>query len=306
MTEHHGHQHASDDAAHGPASRDAALAELLDLDAAVLHSYWTDALSWATSAATGTVSRILDLGAGSGTAAIALAQQFDEAEVIAIDVSAEMLRRIRSKARELGLRDRVRTALADLDVGWPEIDLVDLTWASMSLHHLTDVPRVLADLYAATRPGGLVAVAEFAEPIRFLPHEVGLGRAGLEERFLDAVHTERAHSGPTLSADWSSPLATAGFTVFGERTFTIEITAPFPPGTAQYALSWLRRMRSGLADRLAPEDLETLTALIDGGGLESVVLRGDLRPRGSRTVTLARRPSAAVSSPMFACPTQAC
>jgi SAM-dependent methyltransferase len=302
MREHHDHhgnhpgsdhvldEHAHDDHAQDGAA-DAALAELLDLDGEVLRSYWTDVLTWVRRAATSTGrGRILDLGAGSGVGTIALAQRFDGAEVVAVDSSQEMLRRIRVKALDHGLAPRVRTVRADLNVGWPAIDPIDVTWASMSLHHLTDPDRVLRDVFAATRPGGLMAVAEMAEPLRFLPHDLGIGRPGLEARCLDGLRNDHAHSLPDLGSEWSPRLETAGFAVLSERTITIERNPPHQPATARYAQRWLRRLRSGLMHRLADDDVKTLAILIDGDGPESLQQRDDLQLRGVRTVTLARRP----------------
>lgn len=284
MADHHGAAHDDESQAH--------LAELLDLDAEVLCAYWTDALSWVRRAATGTARvRILDLGAGSGTGTIPLAQRFGDAEVIAVDTSEEMLRRIRVKALDLGLAGRVRTVRADLDVVWPAFEPIDLTWASMSLHHLTDPDEVLGQLFTTMRSGGLVAVAEFSEHLRFLPHDLGFGRPGLEERCLAALSEEHAHSLPELGSDWSSRLQAAGFTLVAERVFAIELD-PRHAGdsAARYAQRWLGRLRSGAADQLADEDLETLGALLDGDGPQSLTQRRDLQIRGCRTVTLARRP----------------
>jgi ubiquinone/menaquinone biosynthesis C-methylase UbiE len=280
------HEHPAHDG-----TADAGLAELLDLDGDVLRSYWTDALTWVRHAATGSGrARILDLGAGTGTGTIALAQRFGGAEVIAVDVSEEMLSRIRVKALDEGLAHRIRTVQADLNVAWPAIDPVDITWASMSLHHMANPDRVLGDVFATTRPRGLVAVAEIAEPLRFLPHDVGFGRPGFEDRCLDALGKEHAQSVPQLGSEWAPRLEAAGFTVLSERTFAIELNAPHPTGTARYAQLWFRRLNSALAHLLAHEDLQTLATLIDGDGPESLQQRGDLQVRGSRTVTLARRP----------------
>jgi ubiquinone/menaquinone biosynthesis C-methylase UbiE len=290
MSHHHGHQHDTERPTDNGATA-AALVQLLDLDGMALHSYWTDALTWVQRAAAGTsFERILDLGAGTGNGAIALAQRFPSAEVIAVDSAEDMLKRIRDKAASVGLADRIRTVQADLDVRWPEVDSVDVTWASMSMHHLSDPDRALGQVYASTRPGGLVAVAEFAEPLRFLPHDIGLGRPGLEERCLAALATEHAQSLPDLGSDWSSRLAAAGFMLVSERTFTIELNPPIGSVAARYAQCWLQRLRSGFGEQLAADDLETLGILVDGDGPESVQHRDDLQIRGSRTVTLARRP----------------
>src|SRR5206468_4917243 len=113
-------------------------------------------LDW-LSAEAGEPARILDVGAGTGVGSVALAQRFPAAEVIALDSSEEMLEHLAAKAAATGTADRVQPMLADLDAGWPAVDDVDLAWASLSLHHLADPDRVLADLLVAMRPGGLVA-----------------------------------------------------------------------------------------------------------------------------------------------------
>ncbi len=265
-----------------------AFAELLDLDGEVLRPFWTDVLTRVHDAAPA-AGRVVDLGAGSGVGTIALAQLFTDAEIIAVDAAEEMLRRIRARAVRLGLDQRVRTIVADLDRPWPIGDPVDVTWASLSLHHLADPDRVLGDVFAATRPGGLVAVIEMNEPLRVLPHDVGFGRPGLEERCLVAMGAEHARALPELGSDWGPRLEAAGFTLISDQTITIDEPRPATPGTARYAQLWLERLRSHLASQLTSEDLDTLAVLIDGDGPGSVRHRDDLQIRGSRTLALARR-----------------
>ena len=201
-----------------------------------------------------------------------------------------MLSRVRDKAVDLGLAPKVRTVHADLDEPWPALEPLDVTWASLSLHHLADPDRVLRDVFTATRPGGLIAVAEMNEPIRFLPDDIGVGQPGLEARCLAALTQLHAHALPELGSHWAPRLAAAGFTVVSEQTLTIAVDPPYPPGTARYAQLWLQRMRTRLADQLAPADLTALDTLLDGVGSETILDRTDLRIRGSRTLTVAQRP----------------
>ncbi|MDT5026705.1 MAG: hypothetical protein QOE61_3131, partial [Micromonosporaceae bacterium] len=70
------------------------LAEMLDLDADVLHEYHRDVITWVGSV-TPDRPRIIDLGAGTGTGALALARQLPDAEVVAVDVSEPMLEHLR-------------------------------------------------------------------------------------------------------------------------------------------------------------------------------------------------------------------
>ena len=103
------------------------MAELLDLDAEVLHAYLSDVIGWVGGLAAGQPRRIADLGAGTGTGTFALLRHFRAADAVAVDVSAPMLDRLQAKARELGVADRIRTVQADLDAGWP--DLGPATWS---------------------------------------------------------------------------------------------------------------------------------------------------------------------------------
>ncbi|HJY70633.1 MAG TPA: class I SAM-dependent methyltransferase, partial [Streptosporangiaceae bacterium] len=158
---HHSHDHHTDSSADDWS----AMADLLDLDGEVLHAYLSEAIAWVYQVAAGRpVRRILDVGSGTGNGALALAGQFPGAEVIAVDESGDLLARLRAKARERGLDDRVQTVEADLDRAWPAVGLVDLTWTSMALHHLADPDRALREIFAATRPGGLLALAESTAP----------------------------------------------------------------------------------------------------------------------------------------------
>ncbi|HEX2806107.1 MAG TPA: methyltransferase [Kineosporiaceae bacterium] len=266
------------------------MAELLDLDAEVLHSYLSEVTAWIqdlTSAES--PRRILDLGSGTGTGTFALLQRFPGAEAVALDLSAPLLHHLRDKARVLGVADRIRTMQVDLDAAWPAIDPVDLIWAASSLHHLTDPDRVLSDVFAALRPGGLLVVAEMDSFPRFLPDDLQLGRAGLETRIHAVLAEAHARELPNLGCDWGSRLSRAGFTVQAERSFPIVLTAPLPAAAGRYARASLQRIRSHLDTRISADDLATLDTLLDDGGPDGVLHRDDLSVRTTRTVWAARR-----------------
>ena len=291
MTSQHTHSAHVHDHAASSGSPDDTMTDLLDLDGEVLHDYWSAALNWVKSAAAGTGrTRLLDLGAGTGTGALGLAELFPAAEVIAVDIEPGSLARLRDKALVLGLAGRVRAVEADLDAGWPDLGTLDLTWASMSLHHLADPGRVLGDALTATRPGGLIAVAEFAEPLRFLPSDLGFGQPGFEERLVERLGHAHAEAMPTLGSAWAPRLADAGWDVIGERQFPVDLNPPTHPRAAEYARAWFTRLSHGFTDQLEPDDQATLTALLDSGGPGPLSHRVDLHIRGTRTITLARHP----------------
>jgi len=268
---------------------------MLDLEAEVLQDYWHDALSWIQGAADGAPrERLLDLGAGTGAGALGLAQRFAGAEVVAVDLAPESLRRLHAKALELGLASRVTGVEVDLDAGWPDLGTFDLTLASMSLHHMADPARVLRDVLAATRPGGLIAVAEFAEPLRFLPDDPGIGSFGFEDRLIETVSAALREEMPTLGSAWAPHLTEAGWTVLEEREFNIDQNPPAHPSANRYARAWFTRLSNAKADSLDPQDRATLATLLADDGENSVLHRKDLHIRGSRTMTLAVAPGQVV------------
>src|ERR1700728_2849690 len=95
------------------------MADLLDLDAEVLSEYHHEVAEWVTANLTER-TRVIDVGAGTGTGTLVLARQLPDAEVIALDVDEEMLQHIQDKARAAGLADRIRTVQGDLHQGWPD------------------------------------------------------------------------------------------------------------------------------------------------------------------------------------------
>ncbi len=280
---YHGQPHVHEGA--GPT----ALAQLLDLDASVLHSYLFDVTTWVRGFAAGRPRRrVLDLGAGTGAGTIALAQRFSGADVIAVDVSEDMLTRVRAKAFFGGFAQRIRTVQADLNVHWPAIEPVDVAWAASSLHELADPERVLRDIFTAINPDGLLAVAEMGAPPRFLPDDIGLGRPGLESRCHDVLNQVQANGEP--HPDWGPFLARTGFELLAKRTFDIRRAAPHQMAAGRYARAYLQRIRPVIEARIAPDDLAILDILLAGDGPESLLHRNDLIVRGSRTGWVARRP----------------
>ncbi len=276
-----GHRHAP----HGE-SDDAELAEILDLDAEVLHDYLDAVLDWVAGATGGAVERVVDLGAGSGTGTVALARRFPDAEVVAVDASSTMLGRLREAAATAGVAERVRTEQADLSAGWPDLSELDLVWAALSLHHVGEPEKLLGQVLRALRPGGLLVVTEMAGPVRVLPDDLGLGRPELEARCHAALDGQPAPF--DRYPDWDAALARAGFAAVERRSFSL--TPPRPePATGRYARALLARLRSGLAEDLDAEDRTTLDLLLDDAGSSSLLRRTDLTVRGHRTGWLARR-----------------
>jgi SAM-dependent methyltransferase len=262
-------------------------AEILELDAEVLAEHTASITAWLPLGAS--PRQIVDLGCGTGAGTFALLARFPDAHVTAVDSSADLLHRLREKARGHGVADRVRTVQADLDSTWPELGEPDLVWASASLHHMADPDRILRQVRDTLGPGGLFTVVELAGFPRFLPDDAPEFRPGLEKRCHAASERRLAEHMPHRGADWGAKLTGAGFTLEGERTLTVDVAHSRSGAVGRYALSGLRRMREAVADALTTEDLAALDELLDTSSRRSILRRDDLALRTERTVWAARR-----------------
>lgn len=112
------------------------------------------------------VERVLDLGCGTGGSTIVLAQDTG-AHVTAVDIHPPFLAILESRARELGLADRITTVAADMA---DEASLgagFDLIWAEGSAYSI-GFENALRRWRPLLRPGGCLVVTELvcfvAEP----------------------------------------------------------------------------------------------------------------------------------------------
>ncbi len=100
------------------------------------------------------VTRVLDLGCGDGEVFARVLEVHPGAQVVAVDFSAEMLRRVRLRSR-----DDVRVTIVEHDLdaalpdGWGTFDLVVSAFA---IHHLADARKqgLFGEVRDRLRPGG--------------------------------------------------------------------------------------------------------------------------------------------------------
>ena len=104
-------------------------------------------------------SRVLDVGCGVGTTAVAIARDYG-AQVAAVDIAPLMLERAAANVCAAGVADRVTVApgdILDLDHGDNEFDVVIAEAVTM----FVDRSRAAAELARVAKPGGRVLATEF-------------------------------------------------------------------------------------------------------------------------------------------------
>lgn len=110
-------------------------------------------------AAPGGADACVDLGAGTGFVALALAPLVDS--VLAVDISPAMAESLAARATQAGL-ENVLTEVADLRTLRRPDASADLVVSSYALHHLRDEDKRVLAAEAARwlRPGGRIVIAD--------------------------------------------------------------------------------------------------------------------------------------------------
>lgn len=100
---------------------------------------------------------LLDLGCGPGIVSAALAP--DVREVVAYDLTPQMLDKAREKCRKAGLKN-VRFELGRAEQLPFEAESFECVVTRLTIHHFLDPRRVMNEVVRVTRPGGKVVVAD--------------------------------------------------------------------------------------------------------------------------------------------------
>ncbi|MBI4300482.1 MAG: class I SAM-dependent methyltransferase [Chloroflexi bacterium] len=137
---------------------------------------------------------VLDVGAGSGYFSLAIAQKLKQGKVICLDLSKEMLQRLRQLANKRGLADKVQMLEGSASRIMLDDGVVDVAIANGVFHELVDPAVVLQEMVRVLRPGGAIIVTDFradtwigrrvASAHRSEDHGP-FGRQELEKLFLD-------------------------------------------------------------------------------------------------------------------------
>jgi SAM-dependent methyltransferase len=126
-------------------------------------------------------ARVLDIGTGTGAAALELANRYPDAEVVGIDVSPEMVAQAGAKATDLS--SRAQFLVADI-ASFEDKDGFDLIT-------MVNMPPFFDRVVALLRPGGfIVNASSYGSRTPFFTPP-GLLKRGFERRSLRTIATGR-------------------------------------------------------------------------------------------------------------------
>ena len=103
--------------------------------------------------------KLLDVGAGSGTITASLAKYLPEGQIVATDISGEVLGRAKAHAEKIGAHNIAFKEANIFELPFPTASF-NVTHASQVLCHLDRPHEALAEMVRVTKPGGIVAIRE--------------------------------------------------------------------------------------------------------------------------------------------------
>jgi ubiquinone/menaquinone biosynthesis C-methylase UbiE len=179
-------------------------------------------------------ARVLDLGCGAGHVSFHVASAV--AQVIAYDLSQQMLDVVAAAASERGLDNvsTVRGAAESLPFDDAEFDFV---FSRYSAHHWSDLGLALREVRRVLKPGGLAAFIDVMSP-----------GSPLLDTYLQSVEVLRdtSHVRDYSAGEWLRHVSEAGLFTRSHSRQRLHL---------EYS-SWVERMRTPQAMRVAIRDLQ--------------------------------------------------
>jgi ubiquinone/menaquinone biosynthesis C-methylase UbiE len=154
----------------------------------------------------------LDIATGAGHTAAAFAPHV--AQVIASDITGEMLEEARKLAAAKGLAN-METATADAEALPFEDERFDLVTCRIAAHHFPDVPRFVAEVRRVLKPGGTFALVDNISPDAVSTpgfSEAELAEAAAAYNAFEKLR-DPSHGRCLAAAEWREVVSTAGFGV---------------------------------------------------------------------------------------------
>jgi len=148
--------------------------------------------------------KILDIGTGTGEWAMAMADEFPDAEVIGTDIA-----KIQPSAAPLNVYFEIDDAEEDGGWTWPENEFNLVHFRSLA-GAFTDWSHIYRESFRVLKPGGWVEVIDFDNHSAFLSY---FGPESAVFPFLDALNDAMKESGRVRNGEHCNPelLTKAGF-----------------------------------------------------------------------------------------------
>ncbi|WP_416261744.1 class I SAM-dependent methyltransferase [Gibbsiella quercinecans] len=197
-------------------------------------------------------ARVLDLGCGAGHASFTAAAS--AAQVVAYDLSAQMLEVVRQAAAEKGLGNIVQQQGVAESLPFDDASF-DIVISRYSAHHWHDVGQALREVKRVLKPGGKVVLMDVVSP----------GHPLLDV-YLQTVEVLRdtSHVRDYAPGEWLSMFTEAGLTINGVTADRLLLEFS----------SWVARMRT-------PEHFVTAIRALQQGASQEVMNHFAIQPDGS-------------------------
>ena len=109
---------------------------------------------------------VLEVGSGPGRLAARLAELAPGVQLTGVDISPEMVERANSLAANSGVAGRVEFRVGDV-ASLPFADAsFDVAVSTFAMHHWSDPPKGLEEIYRVLRPGGVARIYDVVDWIR--------------------------------------------------------------------------------------------------------------------------------------------
>jgi ubiquinone/menaquinone biosynthesis C-methylase UbiE len=176
-----------------------------------VHAQGADLAALAELARTHPGARVLDLGCGGGHVTFSVAPHVGE--VVAYDLSPEMLEVVRAAARERDLGN-VTTRQGSVETLPFDDASFDIVLSRYSAHHWRDFASGLREAARVLKPGGVAGLVDAVSPV--IP---------LLDTFLQAIEMLRdpSHVRDYAPAEWEAALAQAGLACDATRRFRVRL-----------------------------------------------------------------------------------
>jgi ubiquinone/menaquinone biosynthesis C-methylase UbiE len=203
-------------------------------------------------------SRVLDLGCGAGHVTFKVAARAKE--VIAYDLSSEMLDVVARAAAERGLRNVVTQKGVAEQLPFAN-ETFDYALSRYSAHHWHDFEAALREVSRVLKPGGIAGFVDAVSP-----------GAPLLDTYLQAIELLRdpSHVRNYSRAEWEAAMIRAGLRPASVTAFGVRLDF----------VSWVERMRT---PKIQVEAIRALQIAMS----ESVTRHFDIGSDGSFTLDVA-------------------